>query len=96
MAKSQVGDISFCMSKTNQITAYELLPIGTQVHVQNKIGEIIKAEFVESSNNFGKICSHTVKFTHKKEKGFGSTFKVVALKKEIVQAVNYSFINYKL
>lgn len=79
----------------NKITAYELLPVGTCVHVGNKIGEIAKAEFVESSNGFGKICLHTVKFTHKKVKVIGASFvslKLIPLKKEIIQAVNYSFI----
>lgn len=75
-----------------RITAYELLPVGTFAHVGNKIGEIVKAEFVESSNCFGKICLHTVKFTHKKEKTFGAKFRLIPLKKEITQAVNYSFI----
>ena len=76
-----------------RIGPLDQLELGTKVQVGNNIGFIIKVELVESSNRAGLICKHTIEFTHKRERLFGSRFRIVQREKSKIESINYASIN---
>jgi hypothetical protein len=67
-----------------------LLPFGTPVEVQGKLGKVVKAEMVPAYNG-GMICLHTCYFTSRKEvTNLWTKIKRISHPKK--QTVNYAFI----
>ena len=42
----------------------ELFDVGTTVRVQNKIGTVVKAAWVQACNGGGCVPLHTIRYTH--------------------------------
>lgn len=73
------------------LRADDLLPVGTEVRVKNRIGTILKAEMIRAVPS-GMIALHTVRFTKRIICGFASTEIDVVDLRPITHTVHYSFI----
>ena len=87
----QIGSPKMDSMKTWQsIGPQTLLEVGTPVLVQGLQGKVIKAEIIDSSNQAGKICLHTCKFTSQKiVTNLWIKWQRIKAK---TKSVNYSFI----
>lgn len=68
----------------------DVLANGTKVRVGTKRGEVVSHKIVRAIPS-GSIVVHTIRFTERGIRGFGSNFKWVEIK-PIENEVNYSFI----
>lgn len=73
------------------IGPHDLLDVGTKVRVGNLLGEVIKAEMLQAVP-CGEIAVHTIKYTHRRKRMFGATFRVEELALPTEGTTNYSFI----
>lgn len=80
--------------KARQISATEVLPVGTEVFVDDFKGFVLTGELVPSSNNAGLIALHHVVYTHYFS-GLSLQYEKLPLEQVEIAPCNYSFIFVK-